>query len=86
MIIIELGSFISFSYKTKLGSYISLSIKKYSVDMQNIKAQFIKVFAKNLGACPKWHKGFGGKAWLFVDEVTIDTRTGSTKGIGDSKY
>ena len=50
---------------------VDLSIKRYSVDMQNIKAQFIKIFAKNLGTCPKWHKGFGGKAWIFVDEITI---------------
>ncbi len=64
----------------------NLSIKRYSVDMQNIKAQYIKIFAKNIGTCPTWHKGNGGKAWLFVDEVTIDTRTGSTKGIGNSQY
>jgi len=63
-----------------------LSIQNYSVDMQNIKAQYIKIFAKNIGTCPTWHKGNGGKAWLFVDEVTIDTRTGSTKGIGNSQY
>jgi hypothetical protein len=22
--------------------------------------------------CPPWHKGAGGKAWLFIDEIVID--------------
>ena len=29
----------------------------------------IRVRAKNIGVCPAWHPGAGGKAWLFVDEV-----------------
>jgi predicted alpha-1,2-mannosidase len=33
--------------------------------------QFIKITAKNFGDLPKGHLGFGGKAWLFVDEIGI---------------
>lgn len=33
--------------------------------------QFIKIIAKNLGDLPKEHLGFGGKAWLFVDEIEV---------------
>ncbi|MEX2190512.1 MAG: GH92 family glycosyl hydrolase, partial [Bacteroidota bacterium] len=29
-------------------------------------ARFIRVRAKNIGLCPPWHKGAGGKAWVFV--------------------
>jgi alpha-L-fucosidase len=34
-------------------------------------ARFVKIIAKNIGTCPEWHKGKGGKAWLFVDEIEI---------------
>jgi len=35
-------------------------------------ARYIKVRAKNIADCPSWHKGAGGKAWLFIDEVEIE--------------
>ncbi|MDP2687353.1 MAG: GH92 family glycosyl hydrolase [Aequorivita sp.] len=38
----------------------------------NKKVQFIKIIAKNFGALPKEHLGYGGKAWLFVDEIEIE--------------
>ncbi|MCG2417720.1 GH92 family glycosyl hydrolase [Aequorivita sp. F47161] len=33
--------------------------------------QFIKITAKNFGDLPEGHLGFGGKAWLFVDEIEV---------------
>lgn len=36
------------------------------------EARYIKLIAKNIGQCPDWHKGAGGKAWLFVDEITVE--------------
>jgi hypothetical protein len=36
------------------------------------KARYVKVFARNIGTCPPWHIGAGGKAWLFIDEITIE--------------
>jgi len=41
---------------------------------ENVPAGFVRIRARNLGTCPDWHKGAGGKAWLFVDEVKILTR------------
>ncbi len=38
----------------------------------NRKARFIKMVAKNNGECPPWHKGAGGKAWIFADEILIE--------------
>ena len=37
------------------------------------RARYIKLTAKGMIDCPSWHKGYAyhGKAWLFVDEVTI---------------
>lgn len=38
----------------------------------NAKTRYIKINAENIGVCPEWHAGAGGKAWLFVDEVIIN--------------
>ncbi|WP_374400916.1 GH92 family glycosyl hydrolase [Flavobacterium sp.] len=36
------------------------------------KVRYVKVIAKNFGKLPEWHQGFGGDAFIFVDEITID--------------
>jgi hypothetical protein len=36
-----------------------------------IKAKYIKVKAYNFGKLPEWHQGFGGDAFIFIDEITI---------------
>ena len=33
--------------------------------------RYIHITAKNYGALPPWHLGYGGEAWLFADEITI---------------
>jgi predicted alpha-1,2-mannosidase len=33
--------------------------------------RYARVTAKNIGLCPPWHKGAGGKAWLFIDEIEV---------------
>ncbi|HEX9007113.1 MAG TPA: beta-N-acetylhexosaminidase, partial [Bacteroidota bacterium] len=46
-------------------------VNSFSQDVQNQKARYVKVFAKNIGVCPPDHAGKGEKAWLFVDEITV---------------
>ncbi len=46
-------------------------IKKYSVKLKHEEVRFIRISAKNMGVCPKWHPGDGNKAWLFIDEIYI---------------
>ncbi len=29
----------------------------------------IKIIAYNIGKCPPWHRGAGGQAWIFADEI-----------------
>jgi hexosaminidase len=48
------------------------SIKEFSQELKGVKARFVRVFAKNVGVCPDWHAGKGDKAWLFVDEITVE--------------
>jgi len=46
--------------------------KSFASSLKNISARYIQVKAKNIGVCPQWHKGAGEKAWIFIDEITVD--------------
>ncbi len=46
-------------------------IKDFLKKFDGMKTRYIKVYAKNVGVCPDWHVAAGGKAWLFVDEISI---------------
>ena len=47
------------------------SIKDFSYITKPFNARFIKVKAYNFGKLPEWHQGFGGDAFIFIDEITI---------------
>lgn len=42
-----------------------------SNETKSKKARYVKVIAKNFGKLPEWHQGFGGDAFIFIDEITI---------------
>ncbi len=48
------------------------NIKVMSQKFDKLNGRFIKVTAKNIGKCPEWHVGAGDKAWIFIDEITIE--------------
>jgi len=37
-----------------------------------LAARFVRVATKSFLHCPDWHKGAGGKAWIFIDEIVVD--------------
>ncbi len=39
--------------------------------MENTKARYVRVKAKNLGKCPAWHEGAGEPCWMFADEIVV---------------
>jgi hypothetical protein len=47
-------------------------IHEFSRSNLRTNGRYVKIKAQNRGICPPWHKGAGGKAWIFVDEVTIN--------------
>jgi len=51
----------------------STEIKPYDYYLKGQTIRYIKITAKNLGALPEWHLGYGddGKCWIFADEITI---------------
>ena len=45
--------------------------RNFKLSVKNVRAGYLRVHAKNIGICPSWHPGAGGKAWLFADEVVV---------------
>ncbi len=48
-----------------------IQIHRFTLEVPPVRTRFVKVHAVNIGFCPPWHKGAGGKAWLFVDELEV---------------
>ncbi len=47
------------------------SIKDFKFISNPINVRYVKVKAYNFGKLPEWHQGFGGDAFIFIDEITI---------------
>ena len=47
------------------------SIIKDFVVRGKAKSKYLKVVAVNRGICPEYHKGAGGKSWIFSDEIVV---------------
>jgi arylsulfatase len=43
-----------------------------AAEVQTGPVRYVRVRARNLGRCPDWHAGAGGKAWLFADEIVLE--------------
>ena len=44
----------------------------YIIPLHQQEVRYLKIKAKNAGACPTWHSGAGGKTWLFTDEIIVE--------------
>ena len=49
-------------------------IRKYTSSISATNVTHLRIRAKNIGVCPDWHKGAGRKAWLFADEIFIESQ------------
>ena len=47
-------------------------IAPFKVKFDPTKARYIRVIAVNMKTCPAWHKGSGGPAWIFIDEISVE--------------
>jgi len=47
------------------------AIETFTRDVTGRKARYVRVRAKTIGACPSWHSGAGGDAWIFTDEIIV---------------
>ncbi len=46
--------------------------KGFAISFPQVKARFVKIVARNIGECPTWHKYANAKAFIFVDEITVE--------------
>ncbi|WP_339833220.1 GH92 family glycosyl hydrolase [uncultured Flavobacterium sp.] len=46
-------------------------IKPFELKFKSQKARYVKVVATNFGKLPEWHQGFGGDAFIFIDEIEV---------------
>ncbi len=46
-------------------------VKKFTAKIFPTEARFVKVKAYNFGKLPEWHQGFGGDAYIFIDEIEV---------------
>ena len=47
-------------------------IFEYGHSFERTRARYVRVKVENTGICPDWHRGAGGKAWIFIDEIAVD--------------
>ncbi|MEJ2113133.1 MAG: FN3 associated domain-containing protein [Flavobacteriaceae bacterium] len=47
------------------------NIKRFTIKINNTKAQFLKIIIKNPGVLPAWHEGAGNASWVFIDEIFL---------------
>lgn len=45
--------------------------KDFTAKVLPTEARYVKVVAHTFGTLPEWHQGVGGKAYIFVDEISI---------------
>jgi len=46
-------------------------LKTFETQVKPVNARYVKVVATNIGNCPPGHKGMGGAAWMFSDEIIV---------------
>ncbi|MEM7101870.1 MAG: GH92 family glycosyl hydrolase [Bacteroidota bacterium] len=46
-------------------------LRDFSLEI-NKRVKYIGIIARNRKTVPEWHKGAGGKSWVFADEIIIE--------------
>lgn len=46
-------------------------VKEFKANIFPTEARYLKIKAYNFGKLPDWHQGFGGDAYIFVDEIWV---------------
>ena len=53
-------------------SNLRVQRKEFETKEINKDYRFIRIKAINYGPLPSWHQGFGGDAFIFIDEITVE--------------
>jgi hypothetical protein len=46
-------------------------IAPFNIALTPSQARYVRVKAASMKTCPSWHKGSGGLAWIFIDEIVV---------------
>ncbi|MGD9549094.1 MAG: DUF4838 domain-containing protein [Candidatus Krumholzibacteriia bacterium] len=46
-------------------------IEPFAVACEPASARYVRLAADSREVCPSWHKGSGGPAWIFTDEIVV---------------
>jgi len=49
-----------------------ITINPFTQTLKNAAARYVRVRAKNMGACPAWSISPGAASWLFADEFIVE--------------
>ncbi len=63
-----------YTYQHQVTKADANGFSEFPFALKDTKARYIKINAKNIGVCPGWHDGSGGKAWMFIDELLVETK------------
>jgi hypothetical protein len=47
-------------------------VEPFRVELEPSNIRYIRIRASNMNICPDWHKGAGGLAWIFADEIVVE--------------
>jgi len=46
-------------------------VASFNVAFEPNQARYVRVKTVSFKTCPSWHKGSGGPAWIFIDEIRV---------------
>lgn len=59
-------------YEKEVAENYDTVIKTFEKQLNNKEARYIRFVAENIGQCPTYHKGAGGPAFIFIDEIIME--------------
>lgn len=51
----------------------TVQVMRPEIKLNSVKAKFLRVTAENFGVLPSWHAGAGFDAFIFCDEIEVNT-------------
>jgi hypothetical protein len=48
------------------------TVREFARSFTPREARYVRVRAYNYGTIPAWHPGAGDRAWVFIDEITVE--------------
>ncbi len=47
-------------------------VHQFSAKLEDVRARYVRIRARNVKTIPAGHQAAGGKAWLFADEIRVN--------------